>query len=122
MHTLKGWEVVQHILTNGTDYFTAHKGIGIENALQDDTGNEYQAKTLNEIDAKIENLSDLKLCKTCGKEIVADPEFAILFKEDAFDTCKDCENKESEIKRQLAEKEEKEHPEWFGPVNQEEPY
>lgn len=59
----------------------------------------------------------MKKCYVCGKELPKG-DFDEFFTDDAF-ICKECEEKQREDNRKAAEKEMREHPEWYGPMNQE---
>ena len=59
-------------------------------------------------------------CKICGDEIPT-TEFDQFFAKRP-DTCESCSKKVAEEKRKAEEKEQAGHPEWYGPVNQSEPY
>lgn len=59
-------------------------------------------------------------CKKCGKEIPP-TEFDCFF-EELPDTCKECAEKADAEQKKKAEEEIAKHPDWYGSVNQSEPY
>lgn len=59
-------------------------------------------------------------CKVCGKEL-EENEFTKFFGIESFEICSD-ECTQKLLSEKEVSQEEKDHPDWYGPVNQSEPY